>query len=222
VTRVASHVLLAIPFTLLRDVRLDLPLPAVKRRAIAELGYGANSKLMVGVRDRVWRTTHRSNGSTLSDLPCQLTWETSRGQPGRAGILTNFTGGRQALSLGTGTAAAQAERLAADVERIYPGFTAARAGMREARMHWPTFPWARGSYAGYRTGQWTGIAGAEAEPVGRLYFAGEHCSRAAQGYMEGGCETGEQAAAAITRALGVRVPARVGAARRTARVAGVA
>ena len=212
-TRVASHVLLAIPFTLLRDVRLDVPLPPVKRRAIAELGYGANAKLMVGVGERVWRTRHGSNGSTLSDLPYQLCWETSRGQGGRSGIVTNFTGGRHAHSLASGTAAEQAARLTADLERVFHGFAAARGGMKEARMNWPSFPWARGSYAGYKVGQWTGIAGAEGEAVDRLYFAGEHCSRAAQGFMEGGCETGERAAKEILRSVGVPLR-KVGAAPR--------
>ena len=55
----ASHVVLALPFTLLRDVRIDVELPPVKRKAIAELGYGTNAKLMVGFSDRVWRTRHR-------------------------------------------------------------------------------------------------------------------------------------------------------------------
>ena len=75
-------------------------------------------------------------------------------------------------------------------------------GKYQARFHWPNFPWTNGSYAGYRVGQWTTIGGAEGAPVGRLYFAGEHCSREAQGYMEGGCETGEAAAAAILKDLG--------------------
>ena len=43
----ADQVILAIPFTLLREVRQAVPLSAPKRRAIAELGYGANAKLMV-------------------------------------------------------------------------------------------------------------------------------------------------------------------------------
>jgi monoamine oxidase len=75
--------------------------------------------------------------------------------------------------------------------------------MKAVRFHWPSFPWTKGSYAGYLPGPWTSIRGAEAEPVGRLYFAGEHCSLAAQGFMEGGCETGEAAAAAILTSLGV-------------------
>lgn len=200
----ASHVLIAIPFTTLRDVQLDVELPPAKRRAIAELGYGMNAKLMVGFSERIWRTAHRSNGSTLTNLPYQLTWETSRLQPGASGILTNFTGGRHGLELGEGSAAEQAARLTQQLEYIFPGAAAARRGMREVRFHWPSHPWTKGSYASYRTGQWTSIAGAEGEPVGRLYFAGEHCSRAAQGFMEGACETGERAAQEILAGLGAR------------------
>lgn len=199
----ADHLVLALPFTLLRQVRLDLELPAVKRRAIQDLGYGTNAKLMTGYERRVWRA-QGSNGSTLTDLPYQLSWETSRLQPGEHGILTNFTGGRHGEELGTGTAADQAARFVAQLEKVFPGVAAARAGMKEVRFHWPSFAWTRGSYSCYLPGQWTGIGGAEGERVGNLHFAGEHCSREAAGFMEGGCETGEAAAAAILADLGIQ------------------
>jgi monoamine oxidase len=198
----ASHVVLALPFTLLRDVRLDVPLPPVKRRAIAELGYGTNVKLMMAFDRRLWRERHRASGTVVADLPFQVTWETSRGQAGRAGVLTNFTGGRQGVRVGEGSAAEQARLVVADLERLFPGVAAARAGMPEARFHWPTHPFTRGSYAALRPGQWTGLHGAAGEAVGRLHFAGEHCSLHAQGFMEGGCETGESAAAALLAQLG--------------------
>ena len=199
----ASHLLLAIPFTTLRNVRLDIPLPEVKRRAIRELGYGKNAKLMVGFSDRVWRTRYRSNGSVMSSLPFQTTWETSRGQAGSAGILTNFTGGAHALDLGRGTAEEQGRSMVADLDRVFPGAGAAHDGMKSVRFHWPSFPWTLASYAGYLPGQWTSIRGAEGEAVGRLYFAGEHCSLPAQGFMEGGCETGDAAAKEILSSLRV-------------------
>jgi monoamine oxidase len=199
----ASHVLLAIPFTTLRDVRLDVPLPEPKRRAIRELGYGNNAKLMAGFSERVWRTRHGSNGSVMTSLPFQLTWETSRGQSGRAGILTNFTGGGHALELARGTAEEQARSMVDALERVFPGAREAHEGMKSVRFHWPSFPWTRGSYAGYLPGQWTSIRGAEGEAMGRLHFAGEHCSLAAQGFMEGGCETGERAASEILASLGL-------------------
>ena len=205
-TVAADHLVLAIPFTLLRDVQLDLELPPVKRRAIRELGYGTNAKLMTGFSERAWRQTGRgagSNGSVLTDQPFQLCWETSRLQAGRHGILTNFTGGRHGEELAHGTAQQQADRFAADLDRVFPGVAGLRSG-KEARFHWPTHPWTHGSYACYLPGQWTGIAGAEGEAVGNLHFAGEHCSQGAQGFMEGGCETGEAAARAILAGLGVR------------------
>ena len=49
--------ILALPFTLLRDVRLDIELPADKRNAIDKLAYGTNAKLMIGFDRRVWRET---------------------------------------------------------------------------------------------------------------------------------------------------------------------
>ena len=41
---------------------------------------------------------------------------------------------------------------------------------------------------------------------GRLFFAGEHCAFDTQGFMEGGCESGETAAQSILRSLGRNVP----------------
>jgi monoamine oxidase len=197
----AEHLVLAIPFTLLREVKLDVELPPVKRKAIQELGYGTNAKLMTGFSRRVWRA-QGSNGSTLSDLAYQTSWETSRAQPGAHGILTNFTGGRHGEDLGKGTAAEQAGRFVADLDKVFPGIAAARPGMKEVRFHWPSFPWAKGSYSAYLPGQWTAFGGAEGERVGNLHFAGEHCSQTAAGFMEGACETGESVAEEILEDLG--------------------
>ena len=205
VTAAADHVVVAVPFTVLRDVTIDVDLSPAKRRAIAELGYGTNAKLMIGFSERTWRTRHASSGSTLTDLPYQLTWDTSRHQAGAAGILTNFTGGRHGVELGGGAAGDHAAEVARQLDQVYPGLAAART--KESRFHWPSFPQTKGSYACYLPGQWTSIPGAEGEPAGNLHFAGEHCSLAAQGFMEGGCETGERAAADVLAAL--RHPARV-------------
>lgn len=200
----ARQVVLALPFTTLRNVRIDVELPAAKRRAIAELGYGTNAKLMIGFSERVWRTRHRSAGATFSDLPVQTTWETSRMQAGAAGILTNFVGGRHGVEIGGGTAKQQADLAARELDAIFPGLSAAREGAREARFHWPTHPWTLGSYACFTPGQWTSLRGAMGERVGNLHFAGEHCALDNQGFMEGGLETGEWVAQAIAGSAGVR------------------
>jgi monoamine oxidase len=197
----AKQVILALPFTLLRQVRIDVDMPEAKHRAISELGYGTNAKLMIGFGRRPWRD-HGANGASMSDLAFQTTWETSRKQPGAAGILTNFTGGEHGVELGEGSAADQATRAVAELERVFPGVAVAR-GAREARMHWPTQPWTLGSYACFRPGQWSALRGAIGESVGGLHFAGEHCALETQGFMEGGCESGEIAAAAVAARLGL-------------------
>ena len=201
------HLVLTIPFTMLRTVRMDVELPPAKRRAIDQMGYGTNAKLMVGFAERLWRTQYRSNGSTLTDLPLQSTWETSRLQPGLAGILTNFTGGNRGLELGQGAPAEQAAQFCNQLDRLFPGVAALRSGMTEARFHWPSYPFTKGSYTCYRPGQWTMMHGAAGERVRRLHFAGEHCSLSAQSFMEGGCETGEAVAREILVDLGLARPA---------------
>jgi monoamine oxidase len=198
----APHLLITIPFTLLREVELAVDLPPVKRRSIEELPYGTNAKLMLGFERRVWRTAHGAAGSVFTDLPFQITWETSRMQPGDHGILTNFTGGDHGVALGEGTAADQARATVGALERMFPGIQRVHDPESAVRFHWPTHPWTRGSYACYGPGHWTEIGSAEGEPVGRLHFAGEHTSLEAQGFMEGGCESGERAALEILATLG--------------------
>lgn len=200
----ASQVVLALPFTLLREVSIGVPLPPGKRRAIDALPYGTNAKLMIGYDSRVWRT-QGANGATLSDLAYQTTWETTRKQGGTRGVLTNFTGGAHGIALGEGTARMQADAATAELDRLFPGIVAARGeDPREARFQWPSHPWSRGSYACFGPGDWSRLRGAIAAPVGPLFFAGEHCARDAQGFMEGGCESGDVAAEAVLAARGIR------------------
>jgi monoamine oxidase len=85
------------------------------------------------------------------------------------------------------------------LEKVFPGITAEYNG-RLAFWHWPSFPLSLGSYSCYKPGQWTSIAGAQIKPVGNLFFAGEHCSMAFNGFMNGGAETGKQVAKIILAA----------------------
>lgn len=78
-TVVYDAVVLAIPFTVLREVELDasLEIPAWKRDAIALLSYGTNAKMMVGFNSRPW-VSQGSNGSSYSNLlNHQCTWESN-------------------------------------------------------------------------------------------------------------------------------------------------
>src|SRR5204863_3208792 len=56
----ADIVILTLPFTLLRQVGVKVDLPAWKKKAIAELGYGMNAKVLVGTTKRAWRDQGQS------------------------------------------------------------------------------------------------------------------------------------------------------------------
>ena len=191
----ADVVVLTVPFSILRDVKMQVDLPPLKTKAIRELGYGINAKVLVGFRSRPWEKLGYS-GATYSDEMFQLAWSNSLLQPGAAGGLTLYSGGKLGNDVGQGTAEEVATRLMRGIERAYPGTTRERNG-KVSRFHWPTFPWTKGSYSCYKTGQWTTIAGSEGVPVGNLFFAGEHCSYDFQGYMNGAAQSGADTAKAV-------------------------
>jgi monoamine oxidase len=200
--RTYERVLLTLPFSTLRDVRINVPLPQPKRRAIEQLGYGTNSRLVTGYRSRIWRELYRSTASVYTDLEFQTTSEATPFAPTPNGLISTLTGGKLGLSIGAGTPEDQAQRFLNQFERVFPGVRNLRSG-KAVRAYWPGERFSKGSYSCYLVGQWTQMYGVEGERVGNLYFAGEHTSLENQGYMEGGCETGQRAAVEILQDLGL-------------------
>jgi monoamine oxidase len=169
------------------------------------LGYGTNAKLMIGFKERTWRKQGYT-GYVFSDTPVQSGWDNSQLQPGKAGGYTVYTGGKQGVALGAGSPASQLSNYLPSLNAIWPG-TANQYNGQVHRMHWPTHPHTLASYACYRPGQWTTIAGNEIRRTGNIYYAGEHCSLEYQGYMNGAAETGRIAADQIIAGKGARVAA---------------
>lgn len=194
---VYDRVILALPFTLLREVEgVDaLGLSEGKLRAIKELGYGRNAKVSYSTANRIWRIGNTypvaSNGSFFTDLPVQNIWETSRGQKGDKGVITNFLGGDAAMP----DAVPRQAALAA-IERLIPGFAETSRNQATTQMFWPSYAWSKGSYSAPAPGQVTGLVPhcATRELDGALIFAGEHTSMLSQGYMNGAVESGNRAA----------------------------
>lgn len=195
-----ERVVLALPLPVLRklDGLEQLPLSPVKKRFIREMGYGTNSKQMIGFKERFWRQPSGSisayGGELYSDWTSQTFWETSRLQPGKAGILTNFLGGetgKKATNTQWQTALRDLALLFPDVPQQFDGNT--------AFFNWSSNPLTQGSYVCPKPGQYTAIIGCGLEPEldGRLYLAGEHCSTDWMGYMNGAVDSGNQVAQAI-------------------------
>lgn len=203
--RTFSRVVLALPFTRLRDLRgLDsLGLTAEKMIAIARLGYGENAKLMVGTSSRPWRQRPEGanpllSGTIYSDRGFQIVWDTSAGQERDGGVLTNFVTGPAARSEEAGVLAT----LMAGLKALSPDIAEAVDPLVRTSFFWPLHPHTRASYAGALTGQYTHFFeyAARSELNDTLFFAGEHTSAKSAGFMNGAVEAGERVAREILAA----------------------
>jgi monoamine oxidase len=202
---VADHVVLALPFAVLRtlDYR-GANFSPLKKTAIEQLGNGRNSKLHLQFSSRLWNFQD-SNGASYSDTGYQNTWDVTRGQPGATGILVDYTGGNVASALSAGTPYATAasgkvvtlaRRFLGQLEPVFPGIGSLWNG--RATLSTPMLdPNLNCSYSYWKVGQYAGFAGWEGLREGPIHFAGEHCSQDFQGYMEGGASEGVRAATEI-------------------------
>lgn len=190
---VFDRVVLALPFTMLRHVEFNPPLPPEKYEIVQTLGYGTNAKLMSQYSGKIWREQYLESGIVMSDNGLQTVWETSRGQTGVSGILTCFTGGNVGVLLGEGTAEDQILARLPLLEQIYPGISRTYLTGSAVRMHWPTVPVTMGSYHCPLPGQ-TRLLEAIADPVGLLHFCGEHAGGSSAGFMDGAVRSGERVA----------------------------
>ncbi|MFM7838715.1 MAG: flavin monoamine oxidase family protein [Chitinophagaceae bacterium] len=195
-----DFVLLTLPFTLLREVTVQPAWPDWKQQAIFEIGYGNNSKVMMGFTKRYWYDEGYA-GYFFTDLFLQSGWENTTLQSSiDSGGLTIYSGGAEALHAGKDSLASQVQKHLTELDKIYPGAIDYYNGKAE-RFIWPEYPWTRGASTCFKPGQYTTLAGNEMKPVGNIYFAGEHCSYDYQGYMNGGAETGRRAAESILNSI---------------------
>lgn len=198
-------VVLAMPFSVLRDVHLDdnLGFPAWKRFAINGSRMGDNSKLLVGFNAPYWYLQHGASGSGFSDRArLQATWEAN---PGRSkttqAVLASHVGGALARTLDPRTVQSDAQAFLSDLESALPGaFDAVRrkedGSVLAFATNWSTNPYSKGSHPSLRPGYFTTMAHNEAKAVGNVLFAGDHTSSFYewQGTMEGAALSGLRAA----------------------------
>jgi len=196
-TVLADFVILTIPFTVLRKLDVKLEMPEVKRKCIHELGYGINAKLMIGMKRHFWREKGYT-GLVYSDNGIPNGWDNAQLQTAddQAAGLSILFGGRRGTNVGHGTQEQQKDKYLKLWEQIFPGASAAFNG-KTARMDWPTYPHALGSYVCPTVGQYTSIGGAEQMPIGNVLFAGEHCGGDFAGFMNGAAQSGREAAEAV-------------------------
>ena len=209
----ARFVIVTIPFTILRKVRLNFcgRVPRAFFDAIQSYELGKNEKVFVEFNDRVWQGRQGWRGELWSDRVA-TTWESTRSQPlSETAALTLFLGGDQTSRLIVEGKRAVANDLVDYLDGSTPGLKQAQTG-RVRASNWQRNPFALGAYNSFPPGVYSGgpflswfegETPAESTELRRRGFllAGEHTSDAFYGYMNGGAETGRLAATSVLNVL---------------------
>lgn len=183
---VADAAVIAVPASVIGDIRFDPPLPPAKADAMSGVRYGQAAKLFVplaadatpsatlAVPDRFWTFTQLGPG----------------GAP--AGVAASFAGSPLAIErLGIEQGP---ERWAAAVRALRPDLAAATAGI--VLSTWADDRWIRAAYSA-RSRSSPMQDAALAASVGPLHFAGEHTAGSRHALMDGALASGRRAATEI-------------------------
>ena len=214
----SKAIVCTLPFTILRNLKLDLKsISAEKRKCIDELGYGKNTKLVLGYDSQPWRSKENNAMGYLFTNDMTNGWDGSvnRTENNTNGAYVAYFGGEYSQKLcdeSTKSPLAPAshvwrtelpkEKVQGYVDELDKIFTNSKAHFtgHHVFVNWIDYPYVKASYSCYKVGQWSTIAGLEMEPIGNFFFAGEHCSELFQGFMNGAAETGRRVAETMVKA----------------------
>jgi monoamine oxidase len=212
----ADYVIITIPFTMLRDVKIDLSdMTPGKMNSIQELGYGQNNKLFLGYEGRPWREGKNGYYGYLFHKDIHDGWDSSsiKSVASNKGVYCCFFGGDESIALSkialhnphapashiwkTDLPQKEIDKYVGQMDEVFPGSKKAYVN-KHVFACWSSYPFVKASYTCPKPGQWNTAMLYTSEPVGDVYFAGEHCSVDYQGFMNGAAETGRLAAEKIT------------------------
>jgi monoamine oxidase len=186
----ADAAVIAVPTAPLYEIRFEPPLPGPTADALAAVRYGQNAKLFVALRapsppSAVMSVRRRFWSYTQLD---------SRGEP--APFVTAYAGTPGAVDALAG--ARRAECWLAELAALRPELELDREGALLSTWH--DDPWVRGSYSARSVS--SPLRDAElSQPIGPLYFAGEHTAGDWHGLMEGALRSGQRAARQLLRSV---------------------
>lgn len=193
----ARWLVIALPFTILRELEIVPAFSPDKMRCIRTLSYGHVMKLAMQHRRRFWDDPESAGQRVFTDTKLRRIYHMSIDQPGPRGILMSFTSGKDAEDLGKLNEDERMRTALQEISKIWPGATAYFE--RGATKYWNEDPWIKGSYSFTGIGQEHDFLELAKKPEGCAFFAGEHTSpfRAS---MNGAIESGVRSAEEIKKA----------------------
>jgi monoamine oxidase len=196
-----DHVLVTVPFAVLRHVEVLKPFSPAKQRAIRQLHYDASSKILLQCRRRFWEEDDGIlGGGTATDLPIRaLYYPDHSRETGRGVLLASYTWSEDAQRWGSLTPSDRITQALENVALIHPQVTQEFEVGTSYMWHQDEF--AGGAFALFDPGQQTRLYDAIVAPEGRIHFAGEHASLA-HAWIQGAIESALRAALAIHTGAG--------------------
>ncbi|HSN56345.1 MAG TPA: FAD-dependent oxidoreductase, partial [Candidatus Sulfomarinibacteraceae bacterium] len=185
----AEFCLVTVPFSTLRNIRVDPPFEGAQREAVEQLPYTAITKYFLVPSEPFWE----SDG-----LPPTMWTDTmierlfpNRDAAGQIASITCWVDGSNAQKLDAMPEEEQIETVLAELARIRPATAEKVAVVRT--LSWGADPFSLGAYANYHPGQESRLKPVMSQPWQRLHFAGEHTAVVNPG-MESTVETAQRAA----------------------------
>jgi monoamine oxidase len=186
----------SIPLSVMKDIRITGAVPQAQRDAWKAQRYSQTVQIFLKFRAPFWEQDGLP-ASMWTDSPIQfIAHIPSRVDP--RGILVAFCHGRAMDKLNRMSTAALGRKVVEEIVRLRP----AAAGQLDVEYihNWSTYPFSRGHIAYFAPGDIGRYAAIVGQPVGALFFAGEHNCRVHAG-VEGACEAAENASIAILDTL---------------------
>jgi monoamine oxidase len=184
----ADRVVLTLPFSVLRHIRVDPPFSPEKTQIIGNLGYYQGTRFLLQTRTRFWREAKLSGGAR-TDGPADI-WDMSYGLPGTPGLLSATTGGLESEAKLAPLTPDQ--RSAYGKGLVQAAFPETEAEVQRVLVHrWTDEPQAKGAFSVFYPGQMSRWTNTIRRPEGRVHFAGEHTA-AHSGWIEGALWSADQ------------------------------
>ncbi len=190
----APRVICTLPFTVLRELELDLPLAEAQAEAVRELPYTQILHLHFRPRERFWEDDGWPP-AMWTDGPLQRLFMSDDDSGRPSGHYQAWIDGTPAGRLGERDDTELAELAARELRRLRPA-SGGRLDLVHVQRWIRTNPLSGGAYMHWAPGMIARFAGRMHAPAGRVHFAGEHLGQLFTG-MEAAMESGERAALEI-------------------------
>lgn len=183
----ADFVVCALPYTVLRAIRVSPAFPADKQELIDRSRSVSATRVFLQLRDRSWLPPGWSGFGVTSDK--WEIWHSPFPSTPRS-LLTVYAQGEASTALAALAPEARIAAATARLEALFPGIRARCEAA--AQICWDENPWSLGAQQVSN-----GSLEVAARIEGRMHFAGAHT--ALTGWMEGALESGSRVAGEILR-----------------------